>query len=109
VLYEGRQIYFGPTTKAREFFTDMGFHCPDRQTTSDFLTSLTNPAERLVKPGFEKQVPKTPDEFAAAWKNSETYAQLQRDLDEYEKRYPIGGPTLEKFLASRRLQQSPHL
>jgi hypothetical protein len=38
----------------------------ERQTTADFLTSLTSPAERIVKPGFENMVPRTPDEFAIA-------------------------------------------
>ncbi|KAK9433828.1 ABC-transporter extracellular N-terminal-domain-containing protein [Lipomyces doorenjongii] len=71
VLYEGRQIYFGRTHEAKEFFTTMGFDCPDRQTTADFLTSLTSPSERVVKPDYENRVPRTPDEFVTAWKNIE--------------------------------------
>lgn len=38
VLYEGKQIYFGPADEAREYFELMGWHCPARQTTGDFLT-----------------------------------------------------------------------
>lgn len=38
VLYEGRQIYFGPTDEAKEYFEQMGWYCPPRQTTGDFLT-----------------------------------------------------------------------
>lgn len=38
VLYEGRQIYFGPADGARVYFEQMGWHCPARQTTGDFLT-----------------------------------------------------------------------
>ncbi|KAI9831805.1 MAG: hypothetical protein M1819_004702 [Sarea resinae] len=106
LLYEGRQIYFGRTTDAKEFFTTMGFHCPDRQTTADFLTSLTSATERVVKPGWEDRVPRTPDEFAEAWKKSETHAQLMRDIESYEKQYPIGGEQLQKFIASRRAQQA---
>ncbi|KAB8294208.1 hypothetical protein EYC80_009642 [Monilinia laxa] len=49
VLYEGRQIYFGPVNEAKEFFIDMGFLCAPYQTTADFLTSLTNPDERLIQ------------------------------------------------------------
>ena len=63
VLYEGRQIYFGHADDAKRFFVDMGFYCPPRQTTADFLTSLTSPAEREVRLGFEGRVPNTPDEF----------------------------------------------
>ena len=38
VLYQGRQIYFGPADKARFYFEEMGWYCPPRQTTGDFLT-----------------------------------------------------------------------
>ncbi|ORX90944.1 putative ABC transporter [Basidiobolus meristosporus CBS 931.73] len=106
VLYEGRQIYFGRTDEAREFFTTMGFECPERQTTADFLTSLTSPSERIIKPGFEGQVPNTPDEFAAAWKKSKAYAKLMREIEEYEQAYPIGGESVGKFIESRKAMQA---
>jgi ABC-type multidrug transport system permease subunit/ABC-type multidrug transport system ATPase subunit len=109
VLYEGRQIYFGRTTEAKEFFTNMGFECPERQTTADFLTSLTSPAERIVKKGFENLVPRTPDEFAAAWKNSKDYKELLREIEEFDKTYPIGGESLQKFVDSRRAMQAKNL
>ncbi|KAG0161728.1 hypothetical protein PDIDSM_1159 [Penicillium digitatum] len=80
VLYEGRQIYFGSAPNARLFFIKMGFHCPERQTTADFLTSLTSPSERLVRPGFEESVPRTPDEFAARWKESPERKQLLAEI-----------------------------
>ncbi|GKZ71138.1 hypothetical protein AnigIFM60653_003613 [Aspergillus niger] len=106
VLYEGRQIYFGPTDEAKEFFTNMGFECPERQTTADFLTSLTSPAERIVKPGYEGKVPRTPDEFASAWKSSEAYSKLKRQIAEYNQEYAIGGESLGKFIESRKAMQS---
>ncbi|KAJ9255969.1 putative ABC transporter [Paecilomyces variotii] len=106
VLYEGRQIYFGRTEEAKEFFTTMGYECPERQTTADFLTSLTSPAERIVKPGYENLVPRTPDEFAAAWKKSDAYAKLMKEIDEYERTYPIGGESYQKFVEARRAQQA---
>lgn len=108
VLYEGRQIYFGPINEAKEFFTNMGFECPERQTTADFLTSLTSPSERIVKPGYENKVPRTPDEFAAAWKNSEAHAKLMQEIKEYEEMYPIGGASVDQFIESRRAQQAKH-
>ncbi|KAF5860802.1 hypothetical protein ETB97_001022 [Aspergillus alliaceus] len=106
VLYEGRQIYFGRTDEAKDFFTNMGFVCPERQTTADFLTSLTSPSERVVKPGYEGKVPRTPDEFAAAWKNSEAYAKLIRDIEEYNQQFPLGGESVQKFIESRRAMQA---
>jgi ATP-binding cassette subfamily G (WHITE) protein 2 (PDR) len=102
VLYEGRQIYFGNIHAAKEFFVNMGFECPERQTTADFLTSLTSAAERIVRPGFENSTPRTPDEFAAVWRKSEDRARLMRDIEEFERQYPVGGEQLQKFQESRR-------
>ena len=83
VLYEGYQIFFGKATKAKEYFEKMGWKCPQRQTTADFLTSLTNPAEREPLPGFEDKVPRTAQEFETYWKNSPEYAELTKEIDEY--------------------------
>lgn len=106
VLYEGRQIYFGPTSTAKAFFVNMGFHCAERATTGDFLTSLTNPAERVVRAGFEGRTPQTPDEFADAWRRSEERASLVRDIEAFEQEYPIGGAHLKLFQNSRKAQQA---
>ncbi|KAF2092656.1 ABC drug exporter AbcA [Rhizodiscina lignyota] len=106
VLYEGRQIFFGKTSEAKQFFVDMGFECPNRQTDADFLTSMTSSQERVIRPGFENLVPRTPDEFAQRWKDSANYKQLMKDLDEYDKKYTIGGEYLEKFIQSRTAQQA---
>jgi ABC-type multidrug transport system permease subunit/ABC-type multidrug transport system ATPase subunit len=106
VLYEGRQIFFGRTNAAKKFFVDMGFDCPDRQTDADFLTSMTSPLERIVRKGWEGRVPRTPDEFAQRWKDSSERAQLLRDIENYDQRYPIGGEELQKFKESRRAQQA---
>ncbi|KAL4924926.1 ABC-2 type transporter-domain-containing protein [Aspergillus undulatus] len=108
VLYEGRQIYFGRTEDAKKFFVDMGFECPERQTTADFLTSLTSPSERLIRPGFEDRVPRSPDEFAAAWKRSEDRAKLMIELEEFERQYPIGGASYNAFVDARKAMQSKH-
>ncbi|KPM43984.1 ABC transporter CDR4 [Neonectria ditissima] len=107
VLYEGRQIYFGPRDSAKAYFVDMGYHCPDRQTTADFLTSLTNPSERIVSPGFEDRVPRTPDEFADEWRMSQTRATLLREIAAFEEQYPLHGPELDKFREARNAQQAP--
>ncbi|KAJ7057874.1 ABC-2 type transporter-domain-containing protein [Mycena amicta] len=106
VLYEGRQIYFGPADSAREFWTSRGFVCAPRQTTGDFLTSLTNPAERIVAPEWENRVPRTADEFAKVWRGSAEYQALLRDIEAYNNEHPLNGDALTRFRDSRRLQQS---
>lgn len=83
VLYEGYQIFFGKAHEAKQFFLDMGYECPQRQTTADFLTSLTNPEERVVRPGFENKVPRTAREFSDYWRNSAQFRALTAKIDQY--------------------------
>lgn len=109
VLYEGREIYYGPCDKAEQYFSNMGWKNPSRQTVADFLTSVTNPAERQVRDGFEKKVPRTPDEFVKYWKNSEEYKALQREIEAHETEFPINGHLVEEFQESKRGQQAKHV
>lgn len=109
VLYEGRQIYFGPCDEAKQYFVDMGWECPTRQTTGDFLTSVTNPSERKVRQGMENSVPRTADEFEKYWKESPQYKELKREEKEHEEEFPMGGRTLEAFKASRKGMQAKHV
>ncbi|KAI9742589.1 MAG: hypothetical protein M1818_003730 [Claussenomyces sp. TS43310] len=106
LLYEGRQIYFGRTDQAKRYFVEMGFHCPERQTTADFLTSITSPSERIVEPGWESKVPRTPDEFAEAWKRSADRASLLEEIRAFDEEYQLGGEQLTLFQESRRTQQA---
>lgn len=106
VLYEGRQIYFGPCRAAKAYFTKMGFACAPQQTTADFLTSLTSPNERLTKPGFENKTPRTAEEFVQVWKRSARYVRLLNEIEAYNVKYLIGGSSVEDFKASRSLQQA---
>lgn len=108
VLYEGYQIYFGLTTDAQAYFEALGFQCPNRQTTADFLTSMTSPQERVVRRGWENKVPRTPSEFAERWKSSRDYSTLRAELDQYNQKYETGGTYHDQFVASRRAQQSKH-
>lgn len=105
-IYEGRQIFFGRADEAKQYFEELGFECPARQTTPDFLTSMTSPAERIVRPGFEDKAPRTPDEFAAAWKQSAAYAKLRQEIDEYKQANPINGPGAEEFRSNKRAAQA---
>ena len=102
MLYEGRQIYFGNIHAAKRYFVDMGFECPTRQTTADFLTSLTSPTERVVRKGFEGKTPASPDEFATVWQQSADRARLLQEIKEFDNQYPIGGKSLDAFKQSRK-------
>ncbi|KAL8727059.1 MAG: hypothetical protein Q9166_006302 [cf. Caloplaca sp. 2 TL-2023] len=86
LLYEGRQIFFGRAEAAKRYFTDLGFDCLDGTTTADYLTSLTNPAERLVKEGFQHQVPQTPEDFEHVWRVSEDRKQLMQEIEDARRK-----------------------
>jgi len=105
LLYEGRQIYFGDTNSAQKYFTDMGFQKNNRATTADFLTSLTSPEERVIEPGWEERVPRSPDEFAKMWFESEERRLLLENIDAFEEEFPIGSQT-EQFKFSKRAEKS---
>ncbi|AOA62653.1 ATP-binding cassette (ABC) transporter [Komagataella phaffii CBS 7435] len=97
VLYEGRQIYFGPADAAKQFFVDMGYDCPPRQTTGEFLTAVTDPLQRYPRPGFENRVPINADEFQEYWRASSTYSDLQNQFQETLKA-GLSETTKETFL-----------
>lgn len=106
VLYEGRQIFFGRTTEARQYFINLGFECPARQTDPDFLTSMTAPTERVVRPGWENRVPRTPDEFATCWKASRECQALKEQIEQYKAEHPLDGPDAEAFRNQKQSVQA---
>ncbi|KAI9363806.1 ABC-2 type transporter-domain-containing protein [Pilaira anomala] len=85
LLDDGHCLYFGPTDTAKEYFESLGFYCPPRKSTPDFLTGLCNPIEREVKPGFESFVPASPIEFQQCYLASSVYSNMMRELDAYEQ------------------------
>ncbi|KAM5517453.1 ABC transporter [Fusarium oxysporum f. sp. phaseoli] len=105
VLYEGRQIFFGPTKDARRYFESLGFESPERQTTADFLTSMTSPHERRIRPGWESQVPRTAAEFATRWQESSERKALLAQLAAYDQDHPRE-ERLQHFSASHKAERS---
>jgi ATP-binding cassette subfamily G (WHITE) protein 2 (SNQ2) len=85
VIDQGRCIYEGPAKEAKQYFLDLGFYCPERQTTADFLTAVTDPTERQFREGFEDRAPKTPEDLEQAFRSSELYQRILRDVSEYEE------------------------
>lgn len=104
VMYEGRQIYFGPTSQAKDYFVRLGFECAPRQTTPDFLTSMTFPAERISRPGSHP--PRTLDDFALAWLSSPESKALRAEMEEYKQQHPIDGPDAETFRRLKKAHQA---
>ncbi|KAJ4344485.1 ATP-binding cassette transporter snq2 [Didymosphaeria variabile] len=84
VIDQGRCIYQGPASEARKYFFDLGFKAPERQTTADFLTAVTDPGERQFREGYEDSVPKSPEDLETAFRQSESYKRALREVDTYE-------------------------
>jgi ATP-binding cassette subfamily G (WHITE) protein 2 (PDR) len=105
VLYLGRQIYFGPCNDAAAYFEGLGFERAPRQTTPDFLTSVTS-SERMIRPGMEKAVPRTPEEFVHRWKASSAYKQLLDDIQTFDAAYPLGGQSVRQMLDAKHFRQT---
>lgn len=89
----------------------MGFYCPSRQTTGDFLTSVTNPSERRPRKGMEDKVPRSPDEFEAHWLQSEEYRALRAEIEEHQQEFPIDshGTAIEELREQKNYRQSKHV
>lgn len=110
VLYEGRQIYFGSTTAAKDYFLRQGWYCPPRQTTGDFLTSVTNPQERKAREGMESKVPRTPEEFERYWRLSPEYNALMKDIGAFERGLrDKGDETISQFRQQKNYEQAKHV
>lgn len=85
VPYAGRQIFCGKTTESKDYFENMGYLCPPRQSTAEYLTAITDPnGLHEIKPGFEYQVPHTADEFEKYWLDSPEYARLKGEIQKYK-------------------------
>ena len=109
VLYEGRQIYFGPCSDAVGYFTAMGWNHPSRQTAGDFLTAVTNPQERQAREGMESKVPRTADEFEDYWKRSPQYEALRQEISQHNKEFPPGGESEMALREVKRSKQAKHV
>ena len=70
-------------TNCREYFLNLGYEPADRQTTPDFLVSVTDPLSRIQRAGFTN-VPRSAEEFARTFRESELGALNRREMDEYE-------------------------
>ncbi|KAL2760222.1 hypothetical protein ACRALDRAFT_2024250 [Sodiomyces alcalophilus JCM 7366] len=84
LIDRGKCLYFGPAESAKQYFLDLGFDCPDRWTTADFLTSVSDEHERSVRPGWEDRIPRSADDFFDAYRRSEAYQRNKADMEEFE-------------------------
>lgn len=84
LIEEGKCSFFGPSQDAKAYFERLGFECPPRWTTPDFLTSVSDPNARRVKAGWDDQIPRNAAEFQATYRKSDTYQRNLADIESFE-------------------------
>lgn len=107
VLDEGKQIYYGPREEARPFMESQGFVCGDGANVADFLTGVTVPSEREIRPDFESRFPRNAGELELAYRQSSIKATMDQELD-----YPAteeAKSNTHKFCEAIKLDRSPRL
>lgn len=106
LIHEGRQIFFGACSEAKKYFEDLGYYCPPRKTTADFLTGVTSPQDRQIIPGYENIVPRSAAEFEEIWKASPQYAKAVLSIKAFDEKHPRGGSSAKAFDQSHKKQQA---
>ncbi|KAI2145931.1 ATP-binding cassette transporter snq2 [Ophidiomyces ophidiicola] len=95
LLIEGRCAYFGPIGQAKAYFEDLGFECPPRWTTADFLTSVAEPHARRVKKGSESRVPRSAEQFKAVYDRSAIKKTMLESIKDFEDELEVKRGELE--------------
>lgn len=81
VLDEGKQIFYGPREEARPFMESLGFICGDGANIADYLTGVTVPSERKIKPGFEQTFPRKNDDIRQYYLASSIRTNMDSELE----------------------------
>ncbi|KAJ5385996.1 hypothetical protein N7509_008537 [Penicillium cosmopolitanum] len=79
VLDEGKQIFYGPKDQAREFMEDLGFCRDDGGNIADFLTGVTVPTERQIRPGYEAKFPRDATSILSHYQQSHIFKTMQTE------------------------------
>ncbi|KAJ5106942.1 hypothetical protein N7456_003617 [Penicillium angulare] len=82
LLDTGFPIYFGSTRGAKQYFEDLGFIAAPGQTTSEFLTTVTDPLRREVRPSSPASHIQSAGELARIFRNSSTFQCLDKNISQ---------------------------
>ncbi|EAU33615.1 hypothetical protein ATEG_05854 [Aspergillus terreus NIH2624] len=85
LIEDGKCAYFGPTQNAKAYFERLGFECPPRWTTPDFLTSVSDPNARRVRKGWEDRIPRSAEDFQNVYRKSEIQKGVMADIEDFER------------------------
>ncbi|PSS03505.1 ABC-2 type transporter-domain-containing protein [Coniella lustricola] len=98
VIDGGKQVYFGPTDKARAYFEGLGFAPRPRQTTPDYVTGCTDEFEREYAQGFSPEnAPHDPESLSASFRASDVAKGVEQEMHEYQARLKEETEQYENF------------
>ncbi|MCO5551372.1 hypothetical protein L7F22_004874, partial [Adiantum nelumboides] len=82
LISEGQVVYQGPREHILEFFRSMGFKCPERKSTADFLQEVTSKKDQQQYWEDRSQPYRyvTVEEFVQAFKSFHVGRKLQQEL-----------------------------
>ena len=103
LIEDGKCAFFGPSQEAKGYFEKLGFECPPRWTTPDFLTSVSDPHAKRIKDGWEGRIPRTADQFQAAYRQSDTFKGTLADIEKFEEE--IKNKEHEREAARKNMKQ----
>lgn len=98
VLDEGTQVYYGPMKEARGFMEDLGFECREGSNVADFLSGVTVPTERRIRPGYESRFPRDAASLRAEYEKSSIYERMIAEYDYPDT--PVARQRTEDFKAA---------
>lgn len=84
VLDEGKQTYYGPRKEAKPFMENLGFVCLDGANVGDYLTGITVPTERRIRPGFEDRIPRSAEVIRTHYETSLIHDDMIKEYNYHE-------------------------
>lgn len=107
ILERGHEMFYGPLKEARPFMEGLGFICQEGSNVADYLTGVTVPTERLIRPDCEKSFPHTGEEIRVQYEHSDIY---RHAITEYD--YPATEEAAENtrlFKEAIKAEKSNHI
>ncbi|KAL3428709.1 ABC-2 type transporter-domain-containing protein [Aspergillus tetrazonus] len=90
ILDGGKQTFYGTMHRAKPFMEGLGFLYTDGANIADYLTGVTVPTERRIKPDMENQYPRNAEELRSFYEAT----QLKRTMA-LEYNYPDSAEAAE--------------
>ena len=107
VLDGGKEVFYGPREEARPFMEELGFVCHEGSNVADFLTGVTVPTERIIRPDCETTFPRNAEMLYAEYQKSPVHARMIAEYD-----FPTSDEAAEKtrlFKERVAMEKDPRL